>query len=159
MKTHCMIDTQKGVKAGTVISYGKQTPATTLWLTPYSRRLNSAQCRRLQASHASKKHFPQWLWQSVKKSVLAAPLGWYWWQSIELQTGMGSELLACWSNEWICLTHVAGQLRFTARVCVCVCVCVSVHPHILALQQILAAFIAVCVRHHVWVDTGVFSAG
>lgn len=41
----------------------------------------------------------------------------------------------------------------------CMCVFVSVHPHILGLQQVLAAFIAAGVRHNFWVDTGVISAG
>lgn len=36
---------------------------------------------------------------------------------------------------------------------------VSVRPHIFRLPQVLAAFIAVGVRRHLWVDTGVISAG
>lgn len=39
------------------------------------------------------------------------------------------------------------------------CVFVSVDPHILCLQQLLAAFIAAGVRCHFRVDTGVISAG
>jgi len=39
------------------------------------------------------------------------------------------------------------------------CVFLSPYPHIFGLQQILASFIAVGVRRHFWVDTGVVSAG
>lgn len=40
-----------------------------------------------------------------------------------------------------------------------VSVFVSVHPHILCLQQVLAALIAAGVRRDFRVDTGVISAG
>lgn len=40
-----------------------------------------------------------------------------------------------------------------------ICVFVRVHPHILALPQVLAAFIAIEVRRHFCVDAGVISAG
>lgn len=41
----------------------------------------------------------------------------------------------------------------------CACVFVSVNPHILDVEQVLTAFIAVGVRRHLWVNTGVLSAG
>lgn len=41
----------------------------------------------------------------------------------------------------------------------CVCARMRLHTHILGLKKFLAALVAVGVGHHLWVDTGMVSAG
>lgn len=80
----------------------------------------------------------------------------YIWATAVLYEGSNSHLLRLFNTkEMEYYFKVKVKNGFNVNLCVSVGVC----PYIFGIQQVLAAFIAVGVRRHLQVDTGVISAG